>query len=443
VFYPHPATFGVPIPAWRVAGAAAIIISITIAALALARRAPYLIVGWLWYLGTLVPVIGLVQIGRQAMADRYTYVPSIGLVVAIAWGVADLVGRLRLPAAVTGGAVAAVLVGCVIATRMQLRHWRDGIVMFERAAAVVPNNYIAHYNLGIIAASHHDLHAAARHYARAVESLPTYPPAQNNLAAVLEQLGDAAGAERHYRGAIAADASFPAARLNLGRLLVAKGAYDEAIEHLGAYVRLAPSPYDGYATLGFAQLAAGRTDDAIASLRAAAALRPKSATAAAAVARVLVIAGRRDDALAQYRHALSLDPDDPAILASAAWLLATDPDAAARRAHAAEAVRMGERARDVAGADGGGGAAGVLDALGAAYAAAGQFADAIRTAQAAADDARAAGDTALAAAIDRRVEGYRSGRPAGTMDAAGPTTATTMGTATRPATGTRPAPAAR
>jgi Flp pilus assembly protein TadD len=302
VFYPHEATFGRSIPTAHVVGAAAVLIAISAAAVVLFRRAPYLLVGWLWYLGTLVPVIGIVQIGRQSMADRYTYVPSIGLAIAIAWGVADLVGRLRVPAVMTGGAVAAVLLACLIGTRLQLRHWRDRGTLWTRAAAVVPDNYAAHYSLGVIASANGNLPAARQHYARAVEVNPGYRPAQNNLGAVLEQLGDRAGAERHYRAAIKAEPTYADAHFNLGRLLVAQGRADEGIERLAEAARLSHDPFEPYVVLAVAQRLAGRPDDAAASLRAALEVRKNDAAGSAAVLEALAGAyaagGRVDDAIA-------------------------------------------------------------------------------------------------------------------------------------------------
>ena len=118
------------------------------AVIRLARRRPYLAVGWFWYLGTLVPVIGLVQVGMQSMADRYTYIPLIGIFIVLAWGGWELVERWRLPRVGLGIATAVVLAACMVATRKQIGWWKDSETLFQRMIAAVPGNYMAHYNMG-------------------------------------------------------------------------------------------------------------------------------------------------------------------------------------------------------------------------------------------------------------------------------------------------------
>jgi hypothetical protein len=143
VFYPYPFH---PLGTWRVAGAALLLGGVTALAVWQGRRRPYLLVGWLWFLGTLVPDTGLVQVGEQARADRFTYVPHIGLFILAAWGAHDLLERWPWP--LRAGLAGAVLAACLVCTSLQVRHWRDSITLWEHALRVDPGNPRAHANLG-------------------------------------------------------------------------------------------------------------------------------------------------------------------------------------------------------------------------------------------------------------------------------------------------------
>jgi tetratricopeptide (TPR) repeat protein len=178
VFYPIP----LAIPAWKVAGAVALLAILTALAVRTARKAPWLLVGWLWFLGTLVPVIGLVQVGRQAMADRYTYIPSIGLFVAIVWGIAGLVGERR---AVLATAAAVVIALLVAGTWMQAGTWRDSVTLYRHALAVTPDNYLAHLGLAKALVAKGDGAGAAEQYRAALALRPGLIEARAGLEAVL------------------------------------------------------------------------------------------------------------------------------------------------------------------------------------------------------------------------------------------------------------------
>jgi tetratricopeptide (TPR) repeat protein len=237
VIYFHPGS----VPAWQAAGAAAVLTGMSAAVLRLRRAAPYLAVGWLWYLVTLVPVIGFVQVGVQAMADRYTYLPVIGLFIMAAWGIPDLMkavpGRAVILAVLAG---AAVLASAALTWR-QAGYWRDGVTLFQHAVRVTANNYVAYYELGnayaakaagdpaarekshiylgyaLAARGDHD--KAIEHYRAALRSNPNNAQVRTNLGRVLENKGDLDGAIREYREAL---------RLN-GRDLLARRNLDEAL----------------------------------------------------------------------------------------------------------------------------------------------------------------------------------------------------------------------
>ncbi|MBN9117619.1 MAG: hypothetical protein J0I06_00345, partial [Planctomycetes bacterium] len=185
-FYPLPKD---PPPVARTAALALGLLGLTAAAVALGRRAPYLLFGWLWFLGTFVPMIGIVHVGEQSHADRYTYIPHVGLFVALVWGAADLAGRLRIPVGARCAAVAVLVAALAVATRQQLGHWRDGGALWGRVLAVDPDNNFARVSLG----KHHfdsgDLDAALRCFEEVIRGAPLDVEANRMRARVLLKRG--------------------------------------------------------------------------------------------------------------------------------------------------------------------------------------------------------------------------------------------------------------
>jgi tetratricopeptide (TPR) repeat protein len=263
-----------------VAGSALVLIVLTAIAVRVVRRAPYVTFGWLWFLGTLVPVIGLVQVGDQAMADRYTYIPSIGLFVAAAWGVAAAARRLRAER-VAIGAAAALLVALAMLTHAQAATWSSGIALYSHALAVDPDDQVAHNNLGLALYRAGRKDEALAHYRRAVELRPTFAGAQNNLGAVLAERGQAAEAIEHYEAALRSQAPSAMTLDNLGLALAAVGRLPEAMERWREALRLDPAFADAHNNLGVALAREGRVDEAIAELEAALRSRPDHAGARA------------------------------------------------------------------------------------------------------------------------------------------------------------------
>ncbi len=188
VFYPHR---GEALPVWQVAGAALVLAAITALALAAARRRPYLTVGWLWYGVTLLPAIGLIQVGSQAMADRYMYLPLIGLTIALAWGACDLAGPGARARAALTTAACVVLAALCVATLLQLRHWRDSEALFRHALEVTQPSSVAHAHLGAALLDQGRVEETLFHFGRAVELEPSFLEASNNLAWLLATLPDA------------------------------------------------------------------------------------------------------------------------------------------------------------------------------------------------------------------------------------------------------------
>lgn len=283
IFYPHP---GLDLPWPQVALAVAGLALITAASIRVASRRPYITVGWLWYLGTLVPVIGLVQVGSQAIADRYTYLPLLGLFIGAVWGGAALVQawpRLRMPATAMAAAILAVL---TLLTVFQVRHWRDNVALFEHALAVTPSNDVAHANLGIALHRQGREDEAEQHFRDAVKLRPNYVMAHVYLGIILAAKGNTEEALEHYRLAAGGPPSDPAyadAINNIGTLLMARGQYEEAVVDLRKSAQLQPCDPDPQYNLGLALLELKKTDEAAACFRKALSLDPNHHHAKAAL----------------------------------------------------------------------------------------------------------------------------------------------------------------
>ncbi len=252
VRYPHP---GVTLPLWKVLTAVFILLAVTAAAIRWARSRPYVLVGWLWYLGTLVPVIGLVQVGDQAMADRYTYVPLVGVFIAVAWGARDLAARWRSARVAVPWLAAVVLVVLTVAAWNQARYWRDNIALYEHAMAVVKGDPLLHYNLANELRERGRLAEAAQHYEEALRFDPNYAAAHTNLGPILAQQGRLDDAIAHYVAALRIKPDLAEAHNNLGMLLAERGNIEEAIPHFQEAVRIKPAMEAARRNLDVAQRA--------------------------------------------------------------------------------------------------------------------------------------------------------------------------------------------
>jgi tetratricopeptide (TPR) repeat protein len=271
----------------QAAGAGALLVLISAGVLWCWRTRPYLAVGWFWFLGTLVPVIGLVQVGLQFMADRYTYIPLIGVFIMVAWSIPARWAAWPRPGLMFATVTGAALVLLLMTTRVQLYYWQNSITLFSHTAAVTENNILAEYNLGEALARAGNDDAAVTHYSKALAMPPNRVEAQYN--------------------------SQPQARFNLGLIYRNAGKWPEAAAQFEAYLREFPSDPNGHIALGSVLLAMGRTAEGI-----------------------------RED-----REAARLNPDDVESLNRLAWLLATQPDAKFR--DGAEAVRLAGRACELTG----------------------------------------------------------------------------------------------
>ena len=239
VLYPHPLHW----PWLQVLPAAALVGALCLAVLAWQRRLPFLVTGWFWFLGTLIPVIGLVQVGNQSIADRYTYLPLIGVFILLAWGVGEVCSRWpksRTSRAVAGMAAGLAITACAAGVRRELPHWYDSESLFRHAIAVTDRNYLAHNNLGLALYHEGKTDPAMAQYEESLEIQPDYALAQNNLGAVLREKGQADAAIAHFQKALAAEPDFAEAHYNLGNALFARGQLDAAIRHYRKAAELEP-----------------------------------------------------------------------------------------------------------------------------------------------------------------------------------------------------------
>jgi tetratricopeptide (TPR) repeat protein len=309
LFHPFPRDLFPPL---QVAGAGAVLVGLTAGCLLLARRAPYLAVGWLWYLGTLVPVIGVVQvIGDHGIADRYTYVPLTGLFVMAVWGVADLASRLHVPAlvtAVTAAVGAAVLVACAWATWVQIGYWHDSTTLWNQTLAIDPHNYLAHNNLGFVYHSDGKLDEAIRHYKASLEAEPTYPLALYNMGCALAEKGRTREAIGYYQQALKSNPDYTDAHNNLGALLLAQGDTDGAAREFRAALKKAPNIALYHNNLGLALLQKGRLAEAAPEFEEALRLNRNYADAHNNLGQALFLQGQVAPAITHFEEALRISP---------------------------------------------------------------------------------------------------------------------------------------
>lgn len=324
VLYPN---FGEQPPAASLAFAALLLAAITAAALLLWRRGHrWAVVGWLWFLGTLVPVIGLVQVGGQTMADRYSYFPSIGVLLVLVWATAEATARRPRRALLLGTAAGAALAACVAVTSVQLGRWRDSVTLFRHTVAVTQDNWMAHFNLHVAYSRIPGCAREAREeFARMAAIIAAFAERYNQRGlALLREPARRPEAIAAFQKAVRIKGDEPAPHLNLGRALAQAGRTDEALAELRLATRL--DPENGDARLALGRLLAeqpGQREAALAELRLAVWLLSGSVEAHTALAGVCAAdPRRRAEATAEYEKALRLDPRNAEAAAGLARLRA-------------------------------------------------------------------------------------------------------------------------
>jgi cytochrome c-type biogenesis protein CcmH/NrfG len=376
---------------------------------------PYLMLGWLWYLGTLVPVIGLVQVGAQSMADRYNYIPSIGLFIMICWGAHDLTQTaVRVlnnqylqthDQWVPGTLCLATLVMCGLAASNQLQCWRDGGTLFRHAIAVDPDNFVARGTYGIFLYEHGSLPEAILELRKTVQIMPQFPRGHALLGKVLYSAGQRDAAAAELRIALQLRPGEVDAHNDLGSILMDQNLPGEAAAEFASALQYEPDNPATLCLLGRALVMQGRLDEAREQFSKALRLNPWNADAHYQLARALAMQHEPTEAIAQYWMALRLQPAMPDALNNLAWILATDPDAEIRKGF--EAVKLARRACILTrNAD-----PLTIGTLAAGYAEIGDFDAAIAYAQKAHDLAVAQGRNEMAAKNAEMLELYRSHHP--------------------------------
>ncbi|MBZ5639889.1 MAG: tetratricopeptide repeat protein [Acidobacteriia bacterium] len=300
VFYPHPWN---GLPTWQLVASASFLIGTSAAAGSLARRHPYFLVGWLWYLGTLVPVIGLVQVGLQGWADRYTYVPLIGVFIGLAWGAKALVGALRFPAWCVGTGAAAILGGLAWLTSVQVGYWNDGITLFQHALEVMKTSSTMRLFMG----------AALEHEGR--------PTMHSYLGAALEHEGRYTEAESQFRKALELKPDSVATIGSLGGVLLKEQRFAESEVLLRKVLEKTPDDPKVLDNLGEVLKDQGRSAEAERVMRRSLELKPDSIEAMSNLAGLLARQGHLADAEVLLRKALTMQPDSVEVLSNLAGLL--------------------------------------------------------------------------------------------------------------------------
>jgi len=367
VFYPLPGHI-----AWsHVTMAAAVLVLISAAAWLERRRSPWLLVGWLWFLGTLVPVIGLVQVGDQAMADRYTYIPLIGIFIAVVFTVAEWTNGFRSLKIVRATAGVLVLSACLALTENQLRYWHDSESLFSHAIAVTKDNAAAHLNLGAALEEENQPEAALGEYQKALQLDSSRHEIYNNIGKLLNDEGKPEAALGYCREAVRLNSNSPLSHNNLGIVLTELGHFDEALGEFSAAAQL-----DAYYAPPRFQMG-----------------------------KILLQQGRDVEAMPLFREALQIEPDNLQMLIFFARVLAATDDL--QICNGPEALVLATRAGQLAGTV----QPVTQDTLAMAYAATGRFDEAVQTGQAAVNLARDAGQKDDAAIMQQRLELYKRQLP--------------------------------
>ncbi len=304
IYYPFPKA----IPAWQTISALIFLVSLTAVIVLIIRKAPFLSVGWFWFIGTLTPVIGIIQGGLwPEIADRWTYVPAIGLFIIAAWGGAAIVKKYHIPKIITAIPVVLSIALLMFIARGQTAVWQNSITLFSHALAVAPENEVAHFNLGKALSQKKELNEALRHYLIAIELNPNVAQAHNNLGNLFAEKKQIEKAVRSYQNALLANPDLVEAHLNLAKFLKEKN-MDKALFHYQTALEINPNRPDTH--IGFGKLLTSQKsfDKAILHFQKAITLQPGSADAFNSLGNALGKKGETDKALNAFHQALAIDP---------------------------------------------------------------------------------------------------------------------------------------
>jgi tetratricopeptide (TPR) repeat protein len=328
-------------PTWEVALAGAALAAVTFFVINLRARYPYLFVGWLWYVVTLAPVIGLIQAGEQARADRFMYVPMVGLLIIAAWTPWEK--RLKTRGSWLLGTL--IVATCAVTARAQTSHWADSLALWRHAAEVTDANYVAYEKIGEALRERGQLADAKRYYEKALALAPAHAPAyeaviQNSLGIVLIRQGQPDEAQPHFADAVRLNPKFAEAQSNYANGLANAGRFSEAVVHYRAALASEPSFADALVGLGGALLTEGKTADAIPYYREALRIDPNLAQAHSGLGGALALQRQDAEAMAHFTEALRLKPDLPSAHLNMAVLLAQEGNLPEARRHLETALQI-------------------------------------------------------------------------------------------------------
>jgi len=440
-FYPHPADEQLApgvidqLPAWQTVLAIVAIIGISIAVVLWRRERPYVFTGWFWYLVMLGPVIGIVQVGLQAHADRYTYLPQIGLYVLVSWGLAHLIAWRQAGRRVLVAAVAIVLVSLIWIARAQVRYWHDSETLWEHTLAVTKDNDFPHYGLGDVYFARGEVNKALTEFRSALDLRPDSPYAHNDIGLVLAKMGRLDEAVDHLKAAIRILPNHPTAHYTLGNALLKKAQTNDAIKEFEQQLVLQPDHAPARYNLALALLNQGQLNQAIAQYEKTIELRPDYAEAYYGLgncyieqgdpekaskqyeqalklspslvearnnlATILCQRGEIDRAISELEEAIRVQPDNIDALNNLTWILAMPLGTGSEER--VRALHLAQRLQELVGSDN----PKVLRTIAAAYAANGKLTEALNVAEQGAKLARERGDSGLAEALEGDLSAYR------------------------------------
>ncbi|MFZ2634563.1 MAG: tetratricopeptide repeat protein [Desulfosalsimonadaceae bacterium] len=304
-FYPFPAMFSW----WEITAALITLASLTGLAIRLMIRSPYIIVGWLWFIGTLVPVIGLVQIGVQCMADRYMYLPMIGLLIIISWGIPELISNWRYKRFYLGIPAIFTVIVLSVVTWKQTGYWKDSISLFSHAISVTKNNPVAHWNMGTALSKNGKTEQAITHYQKALAINPMQPQVYISLGLALNERGDKNQALSCFEKAALLDPKNDQAQYNLGTFLFQNKRLDQAVQHLEKAVALKPDSDQAQFNLANTLFQKRQLNDALIHAEKAISINSSHEKAHQLSGIILFEQEQFNQALAQFNVALNINPN--------------------------------------------------------------------------------------------------------------------------------------
>lgn len=367
-FYPYQ---GVGSNLWQVIIMAILLITITVWAARTVKTRPYVIIGWLWYLGTLVPVIGIVQVGGQRMADRYTYIPYIGLFIIIGWALRDITAKWKQQKIILAFLAITIFIPMSICSSLQIRHWKNSTAIFNHAIDVTDNNYVAYCSLANVSREAGKMDEAIALNLKSLELRPDYGYAHVCLGRTYNKLGRLDKTIEHFNEALKTFPDHPDIHRDLG---IAYGKQDQlgkAVKHLTRSVEIDPDFAGAHIGLGYALMRQRKFDQAIPHLQKAIELDPDSILAHFHLSEIFSKKNETAEELKHLRTIVRIDPDSVKALNLMAWMFATHHDAKIR--NSSEAVRLAKKACELTSYE----RPDLVDTLAAAYAAAGDFNQAV------------------------------------------------------------------